>query len=99
MVSNGARISNSAYATKKPSAVKYNIDYYLPRAVIARRLGVALPRPPKSEAEKAADDARFSYDANQGWSCKHRSIKHSASDNLLTVIRTCFSRRRVSRNE
>lgn len=60
--------------------MKYNVDYYLPRAVIARRLGVAVSRPPKSDAEKAADDERFSYDANRGWSWKHRSSNRPHSD-------------------
>jgi hypothetical protein len=46
--------------------MKYNIDYYLPKAVMARRTGLMRPRPPKTEAEKAADDQRFSYDANRG---------------------------------
>ena len=46
--------------------MKYNIDYYLPKAVLARRTDSMPPRPQKTEAEKAADDRRFSYDANRG---------------------------------
>jgi hypothetical protein len=53
--------------------IKYNIDHYLPKAVLARRAGLVPPRPPKTDEEKAADDERFSYDANRGWSCKHRT--------------------------
>jgi hypothetical protein len=53
--------------------MKYNIDYYRPKAVLARRKGSMPPRPEKTEAEKAEDDRRFSYDANAGWSCKHRN--------------------------
>jgi len=75
--------------------MKYNIDYYLPEAVLARRLGVALPRPPKSDVEKAADDERFSYDANRGWSCKHRSANRPVLNELLTRIGKCFVSRTV----
>lgn len=53
--------------------MKYNIDYYLPKAVLARRAGLVPPRPPKTEAEMADDDERFSYDANRGWSHKHQN--------------------------
>jgi hypothetical protein len=61
--------------------MKYNIDYYLPKAVLARRKGLLPPRQPKTDAEKTADDQRFSYDANQGWS--HIMLRSSTNSKIL----------------
>lgn len=52
--------------------MKYNVEAYRAKAVLARRAEKPGPRPVKTPAEQAADDERFSYDANRGWSHKHK---------------------------
>lgn len=56
----------------------YNVDAYLPKAMKrareAAKKGLSL-RPEKTEAEKAADDARFSYKAGGGGLQRKRQPK------------------------
>jgi L-alanine-DL-glutamate epimerase-like enolase superfamily enzyme len=62
-----------------PHRIHYNIEAYLAPAVRARRNAVGPVRRIKTAAEERADDDRFAYDANRGWSYRHRKTSKASA--------------------